>query len=124
MSTSIRWRVKPGLPFGKSLIVALPTGRDWWTDLSDFQTPFQVREEASKESNLIADFGSTLAVTFMNADTVRIIVDMDGAHSRLLTESGFFDIIMSSTGLTNEIGFAVIEGFMQKMPIVSKEIGE
>jgi len=125
VTTSIRWDIKSGLPFAKSLLVTLPTGRSWWTSVSDFELSFQVREDPDKASNLITDLKTTLTPTFMDADNLRVNVGMTGADTRSITESGWFDIIISDSGITNARGFPLIDkGYIRRTSVISKDAGE
>lgn len=99
-----------GLPFGKIVLVTLPTGRSWWNALEDFEVRAEVRSQDSPESTLLLDFGPYITVTMDDADTVRIVFEMSGEQTRGVKKSGFYDVIMSDPGATDARAKKVLKG--------------
>ena len=44
MAKQVPFHITSGIPFGKTIVVTLPNGRDWWTSANDFEVLSQIRE--------------------------------------------------------------------------------
>ena len=119
MTTNIAFDITAGLPFAKTIVVTLTNGRDWWTTQEEFEVLAQIREEASETSTLILDLVQFMTVTFDDVDTVTIELVMSGAETRLVTDNGYYDVVMSNVGQTDDRGFKVLKGRVKRKELVS-----
>lgn len=113
--------ITSGLPFGKELNVTLPTGRTWWTNVSDFEVLMQVREEKNRNSTLVKDFAQYLTVTMPSADVVKIEVFLTGAETRTLDRGGYYDVLISDLGITDERAYVVLAGAVKRLTVITAE---
>lgn len=121
MTSYVRFNITSGLPFSKVINITFPTGRTWWTNTSQFELLFQIREHSKKNSPLILDMRQFLTVSFINADLLRISLSMTGANTRLVTKSGYYDLIISDVGVTDARAYVVIKGNVTQKSLVTAE---
>jgi hypothetical protein len=96
VSKQVPFYITSGLPFGKTIVVDLPNGRDWWTLITQFEVLSQAREGTDVSSSLIVDLAQYMTIGLVG-DVVTIDLVMSGAETRLVTKSGNYDIILSHT---------------------------
>lgn len=110
MAQQFPMHITSGLPYGKLVTVTLPSGRSWWTSGSQFEVLFQLREGPAVTTTLIADLRQYLTVTYTGPNTVSIAFDMTGEDTRTLVKSGYYDMIISDTGVVDDRAFIVLSG--------------
>jgi len=123
VSKKTKLDITAGLPFKRVIVVTLPTGRNWWTVLTDFEVRMQCREAAAETAPLVFNFTPFLTVTFSGLDQVYITLVMTGADTRTLTEGGYFDVIMSDVGVTDARGYTIATGSVRRRVLVTKKDG-
>lgn len=105
--------IKSGLPYSKSYLVTLPSSRSWWTNTSDFEFIAQIRKKKTRSSDLLLDITQFISVTRIDANHFLFELKMTGQNTRLVTEDGFYDIIISDPGIADsrayEIGFGKVK---------------
>lgn len=116
------WTITSGLPFSKELSVTLPSGRSWWTNLTQFEVLFQIREGKARETPLVKDLAEFLNVSMINANQFKIDFIMTGSNTRDLTRGGYFDIIMSDVGTTDARAFVILNGIVKRLSTVTAEL--
>lgn len=121
MTSYVRFNITSGLPFSKVINITFPTGRSWWTNTSQFELLFQIREHSKKNSPLILDMRQFLTASFINADLLRISLSMTGANTRLVTKSGYYDLVISDVGVTDARAYVVIKGNVTQKSLVTAE---
>lgn len=121
MLTKVPLKITSGLPFLKVIVVTLPTGRDWWTDVSDFELLCQVREEPDVASILILDLADYFTPEFDGDDNIIIRFSMTGADTRLITKSGYYDLVISDTGTTDARAYTLLRGPVKRSVLVSAD---
>ena len=119
VTTNIVFNITAGLPFAKTIVVTLTNGRTWWTVRDDFEVLFQIRDGQNESDTLLLDLVQYLTITFDDLDTVTIALVMSGAETRNLTESGYYDVVMSDTGVDDDRGFKVLKGRVNRKTLVS-----
>ena len=121
MGQQVPFHITSGLPFGRSIIVTLPNGRDWWTAANEFEVLMQVRKAPNNLATLILDLTQFLTVTFNAPDTVNIDLDMTGADTRLLSMSGHYDVVMSDPFATDDRAEKILDGPVYRESIVTAD---
>lgn len=124
MSKHVPFLIKSGIPFSKTIVATLPTGRSWWNDAVDFEVLAQIREGDTYESPLILDIAQFITTTFnplIDADEVTLELFMTGADTRLVTTSGFYDIILSDVLAVDDRAIQVVNGPVQRTAVVSSD---
>ena len=121
MANEVVYKIRPGEPFAKTIVATLPTGRDWWLELANFEVLSQIREKKDRASGLILDLADFMTTTMPDEDTINIELDMKGEDTRLLTKSGFHDLFISDTGTADGRGYYLINGPVKRFPSVTKE---
>ena len=119
MTKNVPFSITAGLPFSKTFNVTLPTGRNWWTNLEDFEAKAQVREKPDNSSALVLDFEPYMTLFFDNEDLVTITIDMTGEDTRNLTRSGFYDVILSDFGVVDARAYELSHGPVRFKPLVT-----
>lgn len=114
-------KITPGLPFKKEINIALPVGRDWWTQLDEFEIFIQIRKDRRRESTLIKDLTSYLTITMPDANNVRVVISLTGEETRTLTSSGYYDILMSDPGTLDARAYILLKGHVKKLSMVTAE---
>ena len=119
MSSNVNFYIKAGLPFKKTIVVDLPSERDWWLAEVDFEVRFQLREQKSDASALIANMMDYCTTQFDAPNTFTIYLEMTGAQTREITKSGYYDLILSDSDLTDARAYEVIRGSITLSGLVS-----
>ena len=104
--------------------MTLPTGRDWWTAQGEFEVLSQIREAPDYSSSLILDIAQFMTVTFdpgVDADLVTIDLDMTGADTRLVTGSGYYDVVMSDIYAIDDRAFPILQGAVYRTALVTSD---
>ena len=114
--------IKSGLPYSKSFLLELPSGRSWWTMASQFEHVGQIRKKKDRDSELILDISTFISVTTVNADTYLFELKMTGQDTRTLTESGAYDIIVSDTGITDGRAIELSVGKVKRLTVISANV--
>lgn len=60
-------------------------------------------------------------MTFQAPDTIVIELEMTGADTRLLTSSGFYDVLLSDTGVIDGRGYIISHGPVKRTSIITAE---
>lgn len=121
MAKQVPFHITSGLPFSKTIITTLPNGRSWWTTGSEFEALAQIRESNTYESPLILDIAAYITMTFNSPDEVVLELVMSGAETRLVTSSGYYDIILSDNLTADEQAIQVISGPVHRTAVVSSD---
>jgi hypothetical protein len=119
MTKNVPFPITAGLPFSKTFNVTLPTGRNWWTNLEDFEAKAQVREKPDVSSPLVLDLAPYMTLAFDNEDFVSITIEMTGEDTRSLTRSGYYDVILSDVGSTDARAYKLSQGSVRFTPLVT-----
>jgi len=121
MSTQVKFEITSGLPFSKVINITLPTGRTWWTNVNQFEVLMQIREQPTKYSKLILDMTQYLTVQFSSTNLLRVSLSMTGEDTRTFTKSGYYDLVISDTGLTDARAFVIIKGQAKRKILITSE---
>lgn len=113
--------ITSGLPYAKEIVITLPVGRTWWTQLSDFEVLMQLREEKRRDSTLVKDLTQYLTVTMDDANTVSVQFSMTGADTRALDRGGFYDVLISDVGTTDARAYILLFGTVKRMITITAE---
>jgi hypothetical protein len=119
----VPFHIKSGLPFAKTIVATLPSGRSWWTLGSQFEVLAQIREAEDYSSPLILDIQNYITKT-LSVDTVTLDLVMTGADTRQVTKSGYYDIVLSDTLQVDARAFVVIHGQVYRTATVSGAVEE
>lgn len=111
--------IKSGLPFTKSYLVTLPSSRSWWTSTSGFEFIGQIRKKKTRDSDLLLDITQYISVTQIDVDTFLFEFKMTGQNTRLVTEDGFYDIIVSDIGIADNRAYEIGFGKVKRSTIIS-----
>ena len=114
----VPFHIKSGLPFAKTIIATLPSGRAWWTSNSQFEVLCQIRESDDYSSPLILDLENFITKS-LATNTVTINLVMTGADTRKVTKSGYYDLVLSDTLQVDTNAFVVIHGQVYRTATVS-----
>lgn len=113
--------IRSGIPFSKSFVMTLPEGRSWWTEASDFEVLSQVRKKEDVTSDLILDLAQFIQKTLTSPDVVLIDLVMNGAATRQLVASGFYDVIVSDAGTVDARAYRISHGKVKRYSVVTAE---
>lgn len=119
----VPFHIKSGLPFAKTIVATLPSGRSWWTVDNQFEVLGQIREADEFDSPLILDLQNYMTKNLVT-NTVTINLVMTGADTRKVTKSGFYDIVLSDTLQVDTNAFVVIHGQVYRTSTVSGAVEE
>ncbi len=119
MIKAVNFSITAGLPFAKQITVDLPTDRDWWTALSDFEVLSQIREEATTSAPLILDLADFIEKSFDDPDTILLDLFMTGSDTRSISSSGYYDVIVSDADTTDERAYMVSRGRVRLYSVVT-----
>lgn len=123
MPKQVPFHITSGLPFSKTIEVTLPNGRSWWTSDSQFEVLSQVREGPTESSTLILDIAQFMTVSWSAPDDATITLEMSGADTRLITKSGYYDIILSDLLPTDERAIKILGGPVIQESLVTADTG-
>lgn len=121
MAKQVPLHITSGLPFAKTVVATLPTGRSWWTSGTQFEVLCQIREAPDYTSTLLLDLKQYLTVIFDDVDEVTILLEMTGADTRKLTKSGHYDMLISDTLAVDERAIRVISGQVFRDVVVTSD---
>lgn len=121
MAQQVPFHVTSGLPFARTITVSLPAGRTWWTTGTSFEVLSQIREAKDFDSPLLLDLKQFITTTFTAPNTVTISIVMNGADTRKLKKSGYYDIIMSDLFLVDARAIAIISGSVFRDAVVTSD---
>ena len=119
MTKTIPFPITAGLPFTKTFIITLPTGRNWWTSREDFEIRSQIREKPDVSSTLILDFTDYMSITFDGDDEIVAVLQMNGEDTRSFTRSGFYDFILSDVGTVDGRAYKIAQGSVRISQLVT-----
>lgn len=114
---AVRFDVKVGLPFSRRIRVT--DGKNIWADLDDFEARMQIRATDDSSSQLRYDFTPHLVKSF---DVNDIIVEwnLTGEQTREL-QFGYFDLVLSDTGVVDARAIQVIYGYLDLDSIITTQ---
>ena len=118
MTKSVTFSITAGLPFSKTCIITLPTGRSWWLQRQNFEVRAQIREKPDTASGLILDLLDYITFTYAN-NVITVYLQMSGEDTRKITRSGFYDLVVSDVGTTDARAYKIIEGPARITPLVT-----
>ena len=119
MVKNVPFSITAGLPFTKTFVITLPTSRVWWLNREDFEVKAQVREKPDVSSNLVLDFYNYMDVSFDDEDVVTVSISMTGEDTRNLKRSGYYDLIISETGVVDPRAYKISQGTVRYSPLVT-----
>jgi hypothetical protein len=119
----VPFHIKAGLPFAKTIIATLPSGRAWWTLDNQFEVLAQIRESDDYSSPLILDIQNYITKS-LATNTVTMNLVMTGADTRKVTKSGYYDIVLSDVNQVDANAFVVIHGQVYRTALVSSAAEE
>jgi len=126
MPQQVPFHITAGLPFGKAIEVTLPTvasGRDWWTAANQFEVLSQIRIADDPTSPLLLDLTQFIDFSFTNfPDTFTITLSLTGADTRLLTQSGYYDIVVSDILTTDARAYKILEGVVYYDSVLTADV--
>jgi hypothetical protein len=102
--------ITSGLPYGRTIEVVLPNGRDWWTAGDEFEILSQIRQGPDDVSTLVLDLAQFMTMTFASPDTITIDFQMTGADTRLVTRSGYYDFVLSDKLSIDNRAYIILNG--------------
>lgn len=123
MSKQVPLNITSGLPFSKTIEVTLPNGRTWWINQTEFEVLSQIREGEDDTSPLLLDIAQYMTVSWLAPNTATIELEMSGAQTRLLTKSGYYDVIMSDPLPTDVRAIKIIGGPVVREALVTSDTG-
>lgn len=109
-TTIIPLNIRSGVPFTFEFVVTLPSGRSWWTDISQFEILAQIRDLPAYTSRLQFDLSKFFTVTLDAPDAYMVRLFLTGEQTRLITRSGYYDVIMSDVGTTDARAEVLLAG--------------
>lgn len=113
-------KVRAGLPFRRR--VRLTDGKlTFWDNLSLFEARMQIRVDKDSRSRLKYDFTPHLATAF-DANDILVSWNLSGAET-LELKGGYFDLILSDIGTTDETAIPILWGTIDVTPIVTSLVG-
>lgn len=121
MAKQVPFHIKSGIPFGKTIVVALPAGRDWWTSINDFEVLSQIRESVEYTSPLLLDIRQYMTVSFDGVNTISIDLAIPGSDTRKLTKDGYYDVLMSDVLAVDELAFPILSGPVFRSSVVTSD---
>ncbi len=119
MATPVPLYIKSGLPFERTIVVTLPSPRDWWTISTEFEVLSQIRESKSYTSPLRLDLKPYLTMDFDGANTVTVTLEMTGSDTRKLNASGNYDMILSDVNTLDNRAYEILSGQVYQEAIVT-----
>jgi hypothetical protein len=124
MAKLVPLHITSGLPYSRTITVTLPNGRAWWTSGSQFEVLSQIRESSDELSKLLLDLKQFLTVTFTSPNTVTILLNINGADTRLLKKSGYYDMVISDILNTDARAFVLVNGPVYRDSVVTADVEE
>jgi len=121
MAQQVPFHIKSGIPFGRTIVVTLPDPRDFWPDGTSFEVLGQIRVGQDTSSRLLLDFEEFMTVTYTAPATVTINLDIPGSGTRLLTASGYYDIVMSDTTNFDANAVVIVSGPVYRTATVTAD---
>jgi hypothetical protein len=119
----VPFHIKSGIPFAKTIVATLPSGRSWWTLDTQFEVLCQIREGEDYTSPLVFDLQNYCTKTLVT-NTVTINLVMTGADTRKVLKSGYYDMVLSDTLQVDTNAFVVIHGQVYRTSTVSGAVEE
>lgn len=119
MAIQVPFYITSGIPYAKEITVTLPTGRAWWTLITDFEVKAQIREGVDSAAPLLLDLTPFISDTFAGANNVIITLDMNGSETRQLLKSGYYDILLSDNGTTDGRVIRVLDGPVYRDSVIT-----
>ena len=101
-------KITRGLPYANQW--RLPNGKDMWPNLADFEVRSQLRKTKLASSQLITNLHLFMTKSYgidTQANDIIVRWRMTGAETRALAGDGFFDVILSDPGVTDERGLRI-----------------
>jgi hypothetical protein len=119
-----------GLPFDRVFTMEIPSDRTWWLNGFGFEVLMQIREGPSTDTPLIADLAQYIVTTYIEHDPpepffdpgpdyISMALTLTGADTRTITESGYYDIIVSDTLTTDERAYNILSGYINRLSLVT-----
>lgn len=121
MAQSVPLHIKSGIPYARTFMVELPTGRDWWTTDTQYEFLAQIRVSDSYRSGLLLDLTEFLTDTMETPDVIRVDLIMDGSDTRRLSHSGHYDVVMSDINQTDPRAYVISWGQVHHTDTVSAD---
>lgn len=126
-SVQVPFHITSGIPFAKTIVATLPNGRTWWTDVTQFEVLAQIRKADTVDSDIIVDLKQFISVDFdfgTDPDEVTVELVMTGTDTRLVTDSGHYDVVMSDTFAVDGRAIVLIKGPVHRYSLVSGPVEE
>jgi hypothetical protein len=121
MAKHVPMHIKSGIPYGRTITVTLPAGRDWWLDDIDFEVLSQIREASDSSSPLILDLVQFMTVSFDGINEVSIDLKLNGEDTRKVKSGGYYDIVISDVFAIDERAFTIVEGPVYRTSLVTSD---
>jgi hypothetical protein len=121
MAQQVPFHIKSGIPFGRTIVVTLPDPRDFWPDGTSFEVLAQIRVGQDTASRLLLDMADFLMVVYTAPTTVTIDLDIPGSGTRLLTQSGYYDIVMSDIANLDANAVVLVSGPVYRTATVTAD---
>lgn len=116
-----------GKPFAR--VILFKDGKDTWPTLAEFEVRCQLRFNEATSSKLIANLHPFMTPSFQD-DDIRVDWSMTGKQTRTLydavwghNKTGYFNIIVSDTGATDERAWVVPTIEMRGIDITTRASG-
>lgn len=119
MAVQVPFYITSGLPYAKEITVTLPTGRSWWTLISQFEIKAQIREGVDTAAPLLLDLTPYISYVFAGANNVIVTFEMDGSETRLLKSSGHYDFLMSDPFTTDARVIKFLDGPVYRDSVIT-----
>lgn len=119
MAQQVPFYITSGLPYAKEITVTLPTGRAWWTLIGQFEVKAQIREGVDFNAPLLLDLTPYVSYVFSGANNVIITLDMNGAETRQLLSSGYYDFLLSDVLTVDARVIRVLDGPVYRDSVIT-----
>lgn len=121
MADPVDLEITAGLPFSKTFAVTLTEGRSYWNEVNQFEVLAQVRKKKERTSDLVLDLAGFISVTKVNANLFVFELKMSGLQTRSLSAPGFYDILMSDPGTTDNRAYIISHGKVRRDTVITAE---
>ena len=109
-----------GLPFARSFRIT--DGKNVWPNLVDFEVRSQMRLTKAPTSAIVANLHDFMTADF-DANDIVITWTMTGAQTYALTGGGYYDILVSDAGATDERAIPISSGKIKVLDTTTKPEG-
>ena len=110
-----------GLPFARSFRIV--DGKNVWPTLPDFEVRSQLRTTKAPTSTIIENLHDFMEASY-DVDDILIAWSMTGAETLTLASGGYYDIVVSDAGASDERAISISSGKIKVSDTTTKPEGE